>query len=347
MTFLPGTCVDTEIAHPYMQDFYLVSHASIQGVAKPTKYVTLWDDNDMTNDQIEQLAYYLCHMFTRCTRSVSYPAPTYYAHLAAARGRVYIENDQLNMSRLRDEFQKVQILDTIRKDFPIDTGYGSGFLRRKRLIIALIQKQSFPALSGLLVEDHVEQKHEEALEDGTDCENVDANYFQPVPGDEIGNEAKKPGNTQHREQQNSQLNVLDGGAPRVKFIQFAARQFEHYFAKNAAIDEKSRDYRRNHSEAPTEDDGLEKQMVRHGAEHPNEPQILAEGVDEHPGELADDHILKNAAGHRTGEQLRSVHVHEDDFQQSSHGKMEQNLCPRFVPPRPEQAGSEEDPQYPE
>uniref|UniRef100_A0AAR5Q6J0 Germ-line stem cell division protein hiwi/piwi n=1 Tax=Dendroctonus ponderosae TaxID=77166 RepID=A0AAR5Q6J0_DENPD len=114
-----GTCVDTEIAHPYMQDFYLVSHASIQGVAKPTKYVTLWDDNDMTNDQIEQLAYYLCHMFTRCTRSVSYPAPTYYAHLAAARGRVYIENDQLNMSRLRDEFQKVQILDTIRKDFPM------------------------------------------------------------------------------------------------------------------------------------------------------------------------------------------------------------------------------------
>lgn len=111
--------MDSQITHPYMQDFYLVSHASIQGVAKPTKYVTLWDDNDMSNDQIEQLAYYLCHMFTRCTRSVSYPAPTYYAHLAAARGKVYVENDQLDMLRLREEFQKVQILDSIRKEFPM------------------------------------------------------------------------------------------------------------------------------------------------------------------------------------------------------------------------------------
>jgi len=32
----------------------------------------------------------LCHMFPRCNRSVSYPAPAYLAHLAAARGRVYI-----------------------------------------------------------------------------------------------------------------------------------------------------------------------------------------------------------------------------------------------------------------
>jgi hypothetical protein len=30
-------------------------------------------------------------MFARCTRSVSYPAPTYYAHLAAFRARAYIE----------------------------------------------------------------------------------------------------------------------------------------------------------------------------------------------------------------------------------------------------------------
>ena len=30
-------------------------------------------------------------MFARCTRSVSYPAPTYYAHLAAFRARTYIE----------------------------------------------------------------------------------------------------------------------------------------------------------------------------------------------------------------------------------------------------------------
>ncbi|KAG5871893.1 hypothetical protein JTB14_033125 [Gonioctena quinquepunctata] len=114
-----GTCVDTTITHPFMQDFYLVSHASIQGVAKPTKYCTLWDDNDMSNEEIEHLAYYLCHMFTRCNRSVSYPAPTYYAHLAAARVKVYTENTSLDLENLQREYAKFPIKDAIRKDKPM------------------------------------------------------------------------------------------------------------------------------------------------------------------------------------------------------------------------------------
>lgn len=114
-----GTCVDTVIVHPTAQDFYLVSHASIQGVAKPTKYRTLWDDFNFSDDDIEQLTYYLCHMFTRCNRSVSYPAPTYYAHLAASRAKVYIENVRLNMNNLEMEQSKLQIKTEIVKDKPM------------------------------------------------------------------------------------------------------------------------------------------------------------------------------------------------------------------------------------
>nr|AUM60042.1 argonaute 2 [Diabrotica virgifera virgifera] len=114
-----GTCVDTHITHPFMQDFYLVSHASIQGVAKPTKYCTLWDDNDMSNDDIEQLTYFLCHMFTRCNRSVSYPAPTYYAHLAAARGKVYIEPENVDLQNLNREYERFKIQDSIQKGLPM------------------------------------------------------------------------------------------------------------------------------------------------------------------------------------------------------------------------------------
>ncbi|XP_049825505.1 protein argonaute-2-like isoform X2 [Aethina tumida] len=114
-----GTCVDDIISNPCMQEFYLVSHASIQGVARPTKYCTLWDDNGFTNDDLEQLAYFLCHMFTRCNRSVSYPAPTYYAHLAAARTKVYIENRDLNMNDLDKELLNHTIKDRIRKEFPM------------------------------------------------------------------------------------------------------------------------------------------------------------------------------------------------------------------------------------
>lgn len=86
-----GTIVDSQITHPNETQFFLVSHASIQGVAKPTKYCLLRDDVGMTINDLETFTYNLCHLFTRCNRAVSYPAPTYYAHLAAYRGRVYIE----------------------------------------------------------------------------------------------------------------------------------------------------------------------------------------------------------------------------------------------------------------
>ncbi|XP_057325397.1 protein argonaute-2-like [Microplitis mediator] len=98
-----GTIVDTKITHPSHIDFYLVSHASIQGTARPTKYRCLWDDNKMSEDDIETLTYYLCHMFSRCTRSVSYPAPTYYAHLAAFRARALISGVPIQMDNLERE----------------------------------------------------------------------------------------------------------------------------------------------------------------------------------------------------------------------------------------------------
>jgi eukaryotic translation initiation factor 2C len=85
----PGTIVDTEIVNPNMTDFYLLSHTGIQGTSRPTRYQVLWDDSDFTVDEIQVLTYYLCYCFCRCNRSVSYPAPTYYAHLAATRAKVF------------------------------------------------------------------------------------------------------------------------------------------------------------------------------------------------------------------------------------------------------------------
>lgn len=69
----PGTIVDTNITHPNESQFYLVSHQSIQGVARPTKYCLLRDDSNFNIDDLQALTYNLCHFFARCTRSVSYP----------------------------------------------------------------------------------------------------------------------------------------------------------------------------------------------------------------------------------------------------------------------------------
>jgi len=84
---LAGTVIDQGINHPTEGDFYLVSHEGIQGTSRPCHYHVLWDDSNFSADDLEVLAYYLCHLYSRCARSVSYPTPTYYAHLVADRAR--------------------------------------------------------------------------------------------------------------------------------------------------------------------------------------------------------------------------------------------------------------------
>uniref|UniRef100_A0A671LSW4 Protein argonaute-1 n=1 Tax=Sinocyclocheilus anshuiensis TaxID=1608454 RepID=A0A671LSW4_9TELE len=91
-----GTTVDTDITHPYEFDFYLCSHAFffcpalLPGTSRPSHYHVLWDDNCFTADEFQLLTYQLCHTYVRCTRSVSIPAPAYYAHLVAFRARYHL-----------------------------------------------------------------------------------------------------------------------------------------------------------------------------------------------------------------------------------------------------------------
>ncbi len=47
------------------------------------------------------MTYYLCHIYARCTKSVSIPAPVYYADLAAYRAKVHasaLQDSQLSSS---------------------------------------------------------------------------------------------------------------------------------------------------------------------------------------------------------------------------------------------------------
>merc|ERR1719447_1830298 len=51
--------------------------------------------SDFTQPELQQLTYQLCHTYVRCTRSVSIPAPAYYAHLVAFRARYHlVEKEQ-------------------------------------------------------------------------------------------------------------------------------------------------------------------------------------------------------------------------------------------------------------
>ncbi|KAJ1943853.1 hypothetical protein FBU59_002779 [Linderina macrospora] len=89
---VPGTVVDTSVTLPVITDFYLFSHAAIQGTSRPTHYCVLHDDAGFTQDEIQQLTYHLCYTYAICTRSVSLVPPVYYAHRVADRARCHFAN---------------------------------------------------------------------------------------------------------------------------------------------------------------------------------------------------------------------------------------------------------------
>ncbi|CAF1131852.1 unnamed protein product [Rotaria sordida] len=82
----PGTITDTDFVSPNGFDFYLNSHATIQGTSRPILYQVLYDEIGFTSDDIQQLTYYLCHTVARCTKSTAVPAPVHYATYCVARG---------------------------------------------------------------------------------------------------------------------------------------------------------------------------------------------------------------------------------------------------------------------
>lgn len=47
-------------------------------------------------DDLQNLTYQLCHTYVRCTRSVSIPAPAYYAHLVAFRARYHLVEKEID-----------------------------------------------------------------------------------------------------------------------------------------------------------------------------------------------------------------------------------------------------------
>ncbi|KZT55699.1 Piwi-domain-containing protein [Calocera cornea HHB12733] len=86
-----GTVIDTEVVHPTDFDFFLQSHGGLLGTSKPTHYTVLLDESNMKADEIQQLCFSLCHVYQRSTRSVSIPAPTYYADIVCSRFKNHFE----------------------------------------------------------------------------------------------------------------------------------------------------------------------------------------------------------------------------------------------------------------
>ncbi|KAH0484261.1 MAG: uncharacterized protein KVP18_003484 [Porospora cf. gigantea A] len=85
----PGTIIVDNLRNPSPHaNFYLVSQHGIKGTSKPCRYFVMCDDFQRPLQDWGHVMYYLCHLFGRATKSVSLPAPVYYAHLACDRVRL-------------------------------------------------------------------------------------------------------------------------------------------------------------------------------------------------------------------------------------------------------------------
>ncbi|GAA5979843.1 hypothetical protein JCM11641_002711 [Rhodosporidiobolus odoratus] len=88
----PGTCFDAGVTDARSFDWYQAAHKGLLGTTRPSRYVVLVDDNDpkLSADDLQTLTNSLCHIYQRCNRAVSIPAPTYYADLIAHRFRAWL-----------------------------------------------------------------------------------------------------------------------------------------------------------------------------------------------------------------------------------------------------------------
>ncbi|THH15391.1 hypothetical protein EW146_g5073 [Bondarzewia mesenterica] len=88
-----GTVVDRDVTSPVEFDYYLQSHGGLLGTSRSSHYNVLYDDNEFTPDGLQALSFALCHVYARCTRSVSIPAPVYYADIVCARAKHHYDPD--------------------------------------------------------------------------------------------------------------------------------------------------------------------------------------------------------------------------------------------------------------
>jgi eukaryotic translation initiation factor 2C len=98
----PGTVVDRGVTEVRFWDFFVQSHACLQGTARPGHYYVVLDEifrgraakppHQNAADALEELTHNMCHLFGRATKAVSLCPPAYYADLLCTRLRCYLSD---------------------------------------------------------------------------------------------------------------------------------------------------------------------------------------------------------------------------------------------------------------
>lgn len=74
-------------------DAFIISHGDLQGTKRPTRYITLLDENSMTPEEFARITHNLNSSYARATRSVAIVPPIYYADQVAERSKLHLQTD--------------------------------------------------------------------------------------------------------------------------------------------------------------------------------------------------------------------------------------------------------------
>ena len=91
-----GTIIDNEITSENYYDFYLNSTFTNQGTNSATHYTVLYDDTDLTANQIYKLTYYLTFLSFNNIKSIKIPAPLYFVEKRNNFIKNNLDGDNIN-----------------------------------------------------------------------------------------------------------------------------------------------------------------------------------------------------------------------------------------------------------
>ncbi|KIM89992.1 hypothetical protein PILCRDRAFT_812786 [Piloderma croceum F 1598] len=96
-----GFLAEEGLKSPFNRDYFLQSHGGLLGTSRPSHYTVLKDDCFKKMPHLlQELSFALCHCYASATRSVSIPAPTYYADKVCQRAKFHFtpEGDDSSVS---------------------------------------------------------------------------------------------------------------------------------------------------------------------------------------------------------------------------------------------------------
>jgi len=99
-----GFMADQGVKSPTTRDFYLQAHGGLKGTSRPGHYTVLHDENFSAIPAVlQELSFIFCHCYASATRSVSLPAPVYYADKVCLRAKFHYERFQGSESVISDD----------------------------------------------------------------------------------------------------------------------------------------------------------------------------------------------------------------------------------------------------